>query len=432
MATTIAVPDAQQIGAYPQAIVEALTAVATAAAVDVNALQARATALEGSAGTVPVHLVRGASTANVSLSACSTTFDGLTLVAGDRVLLKDQSTGHQNGIYVVGTVVAGPVAPLTRATDFDAAAEVQPGCLVSVAAGTANGDKVFVLTTNAAITIGSTSLAFGEAISTALSSDTPAAVGTAAVGVGTTAARSDHVHAHGNQLGGGLHADATASVAGFQSAAGKTKEIASQLGAGLRVVRGVVTANVADIAAFVIAGNDGLTYAAGQRVLLALQTTPAQNGIYVVGTVAGTAPLTRAADFALGDAIVNGCCVEVSEGTLYAGTTWKAMCTGACVVATDDPLFYPKEIRITVTLSAGAKTLDTTQGVWLFSTTKSNVHPTCNTPIAVTATVGLSAPVASRTAGKRGTASVLINAFKADATVDTDNVSKVDITIFNA
>jgi len=58
---------------------------------------------------------------------------------------------------------------------------------------------------------------------TPLSSTTPAAVGVAAVGVGTTVARADHVHAHGDQAGGSLHAAATTSVAGFMSAADKTK-----------------------------------------------------------------------------------------------------------------------------------------------------------------------------------------------------------------
>lgn len=58
----------------------------------------------------------------------------------------------------------------------------------------------------------------------ALSSTTPAAVGSAAVGVGTTAARADHVHAHGNQAGGSLHPDAVAAGAsGFMSGADKTK-----------------------------------------------------------------------------------------------------------------------------------------------------------------------------------------------------------------
>src|SRR5262245_50683244 len=62
-------------------------------------------------------------------------------------------------------------------------------------------------------------------------------------------------------------------------------------------VRGVVDADVADLEAFTVAGNDGLTYAEGQRVFLAAQSTGAQIGIYVVGAVdAGVAPLTRALD----------------------------------------------------------------------------------------------------------------------------------------
>lgn len=51
----------------------------------------------------------------------------------------------------------------------------------------------------------------------------PAALGTTAAGVSVEASRADHVHAHGDQLGGTLHAGATTSVAGFLSAADKTK-----------------------------------------------------------------------------------------------------------------------------------------------------------------------------------------------------------------
>lgn len=57
-----------------------------------------------------------------------------------------------------------------------------------------------------------------------LSNATPADLGTAAAGVGTEAARSDHVHAHGNLAGGSLHAVAVASgAAGFLSGADKAK-----------------------------------------------------------------------------------------------------------------------------------------------------------------------------------------------------------------
>ena len=70
--------------------------------------------------------------------------DGLTLVAGDRVLLKNQSTASQNGIYDVGTVSTG-TAPLTRAEDLPAGGAAA-GLLVEVEAGTANASKQFVCT----------------------------------------------------------------------------------------------------------------------------------------------------------------------------------------------------------------------------------------------------------------------------------------------
>ena len=62
-------------------------------------------------------------------------------------------------------------------------------------------------------------IAFAGAVA---SSTLPVSVGTAAIGAGTTYARHDHVHAHGNQAAGGtLHAAATGSVAGFMPAADK-------------------------------------------------------------------------------------------------------------------------------------------------------------------------------------------------------------------
>lgn len=56
-----------------------------------------------------------------------------------------------------------------------------------------------------------------------LSDATPQPVGSASAGVSSDASRADHVHAHGNQAGGTLHAEATTSTAGFMSAADKVK-----------------------------------------------------------------------------------------------------------------------------------------------------------------------------------------------------------------
>ncbi len=102
--------------------------------------------------------VRVASTANVTISSPGSTIDGVTMASGDRVLLKDQSTGSQNGIYVWN----GAASAMTRATDFDTSAEVQPNVVIGVQEGTANADKRFQLTTNAPITLATTALTFAE------------------------------------------------------------------------------------------------------------------------------------------------------------------------------------------------------------------------------------------------------------------------------
>ena len=69
--------------------------------------------------------------------------------------------------------------------------------------------------------------------------------------------------------------------------------------------RYVAYANVADRTAFVVS-QDGVTGVAGDVVLLANQTTPAECGLYVLGTVSGTAPLTRIASMPAAGTYVNG------------------------------------------------------------------------------------------------------------------------------
>ena len=89
--------------------------------------------------------------------------DGQTPTAGDRVLLKDQSTGAQNGLYVVTTVGSGSAAyVLTRATDADAAAELTGGSFVFVEEGSANADNGYVFTHNGTPTIGTTNLTVAQ------------------------------------------------------------------------------------------------------------------------------------------------------------------------------------------------------------------------------------------------------------------------------
>lgn len=100
--------------------------------------------------------VRVASTTNINISLPGATIDGVTLDADDRVLLKDQSTLSQNGIY---RFVASN-APMVRTTDADTSAEMVPGTFVLVTEGNVNGDTAWVLATDDPIVLDTTNLDF--------------------------------------------------------------------------------------------------------------------------------------------------------------------------------------------------------------------------------------------------------------------------------
>lgn len=83
--------------------------------------------------------------------------DGITLATGDRILIKDQATGSENGIYTVNASGAP-----TRATDADSNTEVTAGMFTFVEQGTANADSGWVLTNDGSITLGTTALTFAQ------------------------------------------------------------------------------------------------------------------------------------------------------------------------------------------------------------------------------------------------------------------------------
>jgi hypothetical protein len=88
--------------------------------------------------------------------------DGVGLVVGDRLLVKDQAAQLQNGIYTV-TDAGGVSTPwvLTRATDFDEAAEI-PSAYTFIEEGTTNNDAGFVCTSPAPIVMGGTAITFTQ------------------------------------------------------------------------------------------------------------------------------------------------------------------------------------------------------------------------------------------------------------------------------
>lgn len=103
--------------------------------------------------------VRVATTAAGTLASSfenGDTVDGVTLATGDRILIKNQAAGAENGIYTVNASGAP-----TRATDADTATEIRAAA-VYAEEGTTNAGSVFTLTTDPPITLGTTALNFSQ------------------------------------------------------------------------------------------------------------------------------------------------------------------------------------------------------------------------------------------------------------------------------
>jgi hypothetical protein len=100
---------------------------------------------------------RVATTTNITLSGLQT-IDGVTLVAGDRVLVKNQTLSQNNGIYLASS------SGWTRTPDFDGVPNQNEllNSFIFVNEGTLNQDTGWVLTTNAPITIDTTPLTFTQ------------------------------------------------------------------------------------------------------------------------------------------------------------------------------------------------------------------------------------------------------------------------------
>jgi microcystin-dependent protein len=102
--------------------------------------------------------VRCATTANITLSGLQA-IDGITVVADDRVLVKDQTDATENGIYNASS------SSWQRALDFDGINDIKDGSLIFIVEGTINQRQIWAVNTTDPITIGTSNIAFDYIIS---------------------------------------------------------------------------------------------------------------------------------------------------------------------------------------------------------------------------------------------------------------------------
>ena len=138
-------------------------------------------------------IAEAATTGNIDLTADlenGDTIDGVTLVTGDRVLVKDQSTASQNGLY---TVVSSGTA--SRDTQFNTIDELS-GQMIVVNQGTANDNKIFLCTTNNTASLGSDSITYN--VITPSNVGTVTSIGIADAGAGEITVGNTPITSNGN------------------------------------------------------------------------------------------------------------------------------------------------------------------------------------------------------------------------------------------
>ncbi len=140
-----------------QAAIDAAAAANDAATADVDATNAAASAAAAAAVAAGINWknsLKAGTTGNITLSGAQT-IDGISVVASDRVLVKDQTAGEDNGIYVVAS---GAWTRDTPADDWD-----ELVCAaVNVQEGTVNADKAYICTSDSGGTLGVTAITFAK------------------------------------------------------------------------------------------------------------------------------------------------------------------------------------------------------------------------------------------------------------------------------
>jgi len=163
---------------------------------------------------------RAATTAAITLSG-EQTIDGIAIVAGDRVLVKNQSTSSENGVYIAST------GAWSRALDFNGSRDARNGTLVFVTGGSTNGIQIFRVSATDPVTIGTTAVTFTmiaslDASTAAAEAAASAASAAASAAAAATFVPGDYVEVAGDAMTGPLRAAAGSAAAPSVTFSGDT------------------------------------------------------------------------------------------------------------------------------------------------------------------------------------------------------------------
>ncbi len=254
------------------------------------------------------------------------TIDAIVLSTGDRILIKDQAAGEDNGVYVVEATGAP-----TRAGDFNDDDEVT-NALIPVLEGTANGSTLWHHSTTGAITLGTTSLTFVSLLAAE-----------------TFTSLTDTPSGYTDESGKTLRGNAAENAVEFVVDPHKDP---------VRVATDVAGTLASDFEDSDVV--DGITLATGDRILIKDQSAGAENGIYIVEASGGP---TRAIDWDDDADAVRGSIIPVIEGTINAESSWIMTTSGAITIGTTATTFVQmlgRDVEVNPSTIATLQTTDDT------------------------------------------------------------------------
>lgn len=390
---------------------------------------------QGLVGSVAIKVpVVVATTANITLTG-EQTIDGVAVVTGDRVLVKDQATGANNGIYNVDT------GDWTRADDFDGPFDCVTGTLVKITSGTTNGGAIGELTTTGTITIGTTALTFAmrtgtlAAISayassllilaTAAAWRTALGLGTAALSAATAFATAGAATASGLTMATGkLLGRSTAATgaieeitvgSGMSLSGGTLSSILRNFKSGCICSNGTDTANDWDIGAGLVADSTNVF-----MISCAAMAGKQLDANWAPGANAGM----RNSGAAITNTTYHIYAVAKADGTqdYYAHTSTVVATVIAALQAESggSAYIYARRIR-SIVRTGGANVQEVQDGSFIQLT----AGPTSQVDTTNPGTSAVSAPLPNIPAGIKVRA--LLNVTAATSSTDASNVLVTDL-----
>lgn len=304
----------------------------------------------------------GAGTLTNSGVQAALEIDGIATQAGDRILVKNQSSGAENGIYVVTTVGDGSTNwVLTRATDADTDAEVTPGMFTFVEEGNTYADTGWVLSTNATITLGTTALVFNQF--------SGAGTYTAGAGLSLTGGEFSVNVANGIEISGGnvqIASTAAGDGLGYSSgvlsinvlSTGGLQTTTDELGIKLNSGIAGLQIDASGLAIKSDIAGTGLTYTNGVLSVDAIDLTSASGG-----GVSGILPIANGGTNSSSEASARtNLAGDISPATgvstpKLATTVWQAIGNGVDTVYTVTHNFNSRRVVVQVYDSANYDTV---------------------------------------------------------------------------